>query len=226
MSEKIIKSSDRVKDIGEVFTPKKTVNFMLDQLEIKEKINSLTATFLEPSAGEGAFLVEILRRKLKYAKTQSSSVEEMQNNYLQVLSTLYGIELMEDNIEMLVMNMNNVFRDMYFNTFKAEDQNLKILKSAQTVISANMSQGDALTRKTATGKPIIFSEWKPVGKNKVQRTEYTFDSIVEGGGPLGSVQKQYEQMDLFAEDNSESNDENVRHYLPVKWEDIYKRLVE
>lgn len=226
MSEKIIKSSDRVKDIGEVFTPKKTVNFMLDQLEIKEKINSLTATFLEPSAGEGAFLVEILRRKLKYAKTQSSSVEEMQNNYLQVLSTLYGIELMEDNIEMLVMNMNNVFRDMYFNTFKAEDQNLKILKSAQTIISANMSQGGALTRKTATGKPIIFSEWKPVGKNKVQRTEYTFDSIVEGGGPLGSVQKQYEQMDLFAEDNSESNDENVRHYLPVKWEDIYKRLVE
>lgn len=226
MSEKIIKSSDRVKDIGEVFTPKKTVNFMLDQLEIKEKINSLTATFLEPSAGEGAFLVEILRRKLKYAKTQSSSVEEMQNNYLQVLSTLYGIELMEDNIEMLVMNMNNVFRDMYFNTFKAEDQNLKILKSAQTIISANMSQGDALTRKTATGKPIIFSEWKPVGKNKVQRTEYTFDSIVEGGGPLGFVQKQYEQMDLFAEDNSESNDENVRHYLPVKWEDIYKRLVE
>ena len=226
MSEKIIKSSDRVKDIGEVFTPKKTVNFMLDQLEIKEKINSLTATFLEPSAGEGAFLVEILRRKLKYAKTQSSSVEEMQNNYLQVLSTLYGIELMEDNIEMLVMNMNNVFRDMYFNTFKAEDQNLKILKSAQTIISANMSQGDALTRKTATGKPIIFSEWKPVGKNKVQRTEYTFDSIVEGGGPLGSVQKQYEQMDLFDEDNSESNDENVRHYLPVKWEDIYKRLVE
>ena len=133
---------------------------------------------------------------------------------------------MEDNIEMLVMNMNNVFRDMYFNTFETEDQSTKILKSAQTIISANMSQGDALTRKTATGKPIIFSEWKPIGKNKVQRTEYTFDSIVEGGGPLGSVQKQYEQMDLFTEDNSESNDENVRHYLPVKWEDIYKRLVE
>lgn len=226
MTEKIIKSSDRVKDIGEVFTPKKTVNFMLDQPEIKEKVNSLTATFLEPSAGEGAFLVEILRRKLDYAKAQSQLTKEMQNNFLLVLSTLYGIELMEDNIEMLVMNMNNVFRDMYFNTFEAEDQSTKILKSAQTIISANMSQGDALTRKTVTGKPIIFSEWKPIGKNKVQRTDYTFDSIIEGGGPLGSVQKQYEQMDLFAEDNSESNDENVQHYLPVKWEDIYKRLVE
>ncbi|MDE3334413.1 DNA methyltransferase [Lactobacillus paragasseri] len=226
MSERIIKSSDRVKNMGEVFTPKKTVDYMLDQSEIKEKVNSLTATFLEPSAGEGAFLVEILKRKLNYAKAQSQTTKEMQNNFLLVLSTLYGIELMEDNIEMLVMNMNNVFRDMYFNTFETEDQSTKILKSAQTIISANMSQGDALTRKTATGKPIIFSEWKPIGKNKVQRTEYTFDSIVEGGGPLGSVQKQYEQMDLFTEDNSESNDENVRHYLPVKWEDIYKRLVE
>lgn len=226
MSERIIKSSDRVKNMGEVFTPKKTVDYMLDQSEIKEKVNSLTATFLEPSAGEGAFLVEILKRKLNYAKAQSQTTKEMQNNFLLVLSTLYGIELMEDNIEMLVMNMNNVFRDMYFNTFETEDQSTKILKSAQTIISANMSQGDALTRKTATGKPIIFSEWKPIGKNKVQRTEYTFDSIVEGGGPLGSVQKQYEQMDLFTEYNSESNDENVRHYLPVKWEDIYKRLVE
>ena len=35
MSEKIIKSVDRVKDIGEVFTPQKAVNFMLDQPEIK-----------------------------------------------------------------------------------------------------------------------------------------------------------------------------------------------
>lgn len=225
MVQKIIKSSDRVKDIGEVFTPKKTVNFMLDQPEIKEKINSLTATFLEPSAGEGAFLVEILRRKLKYAKTQSHSTQEMQNNFLLVLSTLYGIELMEDNIEMLVMNMNNVFRDVYFNTFDPEEQSPKVLKSAQTIISANMSQGNALTRKTATGEPIIFSEWTPVGKNKVQRTEYTFDSIVEGGGPLGSVQKKYEQMDLFAEDDALQDEENICHYVPVKWEDVYKKLV-
>lgn len=224
--EKIIKSSDRVKDIGEVFTPKKTVDFMLDQPEIKEKVNSLTATFLEPSAGEGAFLVEILRRKLEYAKTQSITQKEMQNNFLLVLSTLYGIELMEDNIEMLVMNMNNVFRDVYFNTFDPEEQSPKVLKSAQTIISANMAQGNALTRKTATGEPIIFSEWTPVGKNKVQRTEYTFDSIIDGGGPLGSVQKKYEQMDLFAEDDHLQDEKNICHYVPVKWEDVYKKIVK
>lgn len=228
MSEKIIKSVDRVKDIGEVFTPQKAVNFMLDQPEIKEKVESLTATFLEPSAGEGAFLVEILRRKLNYAQKQNVSVKEMQNNFLLALSSLYGIELMEDNVEMLIINMVNTFRDVYFNTFSHEDQNQKVLSSANVIISANMAQGNALTRKTATGEPIIFSEWKPIGKTKVQRIEYTFDAIVEGEGPVGTVQNQYEQLDLFAAEDfdDEAEEEEAKHYLPVKWEDIYKQLVE
>lgn len=223
VNEKIIKSADRVKDIGEVFTPKKTVDFMLDQPEIKEKINSLTATFLEPSAGEGAFLVELLRRKLSFATEQSKDINEMQNNFLQALSTLYGIELMEDNVEMLVMNMANTFRDVYFNTFKPEYQSQKVLKSANVIISANMAQGDTLKRITSTGDPIIFSEWKPIGKNKVQRTEYTFDAIVEGEGPIGSVQNKVEQLSLFAEPDEDEEPE-AKNYLPVKWEDIYKQL--
>ena len=226
VSEKIIKSADRVKNIGEVFTPKKTVDFMLDQSEIKEKVNSLTATFLEPSAGEGAFLVELLKRKLLYAKTQANSKKDLQNKFLQALSTLYGIELMEDNVEMLVMNMANTFRDMYFKTFNLKEQNQKVLKSANVIISANMAQGDALTRKTATGSPIIFSEWKPIGKDKVQRTEYTFDSIVESNGPTGIVQEHTEQLDLFADFDAEPEEPKSKNYIPVKWEDIYKQITE
>lgn len=226
MPEKIIKSADRVKNIGEVFTPKKTVDLMLDQPEIKEKVNTLNATFLEPSAGEGAFLVEILKRKLNAAIKQSNTTKEMQNNFLLALSSLYGIELMEDNVEQLVMNMVVTFRDVYFKTFKPEEQNDKVLKSAQVIISANMAQGNALTRKTSTGSPIIFSEWKPIGKNKVQRTEYTFDSIVEGGDSTGTVHKQVEQLDLFADPDESEDEPEEAHYLPVKWEDIYKRLVE
>ena len=82
MNERIIKSTDRVKDLGEVFTPKKIVDLMLNQPEITAKINDLHATFLEPSAGEGAFLVELLKRKLNVAKAQSKNVKEMQNNFL------------------------------------------------------------------------------------------------------------------------------------------------
>ncbi len=227
MPEKIIKSADRVKDIGEVFTPKKIVNLMLDQPEITEKINVLNSTFLEPSAGEGAFLVELLKRKLQVAKEKSNGIEEMQNNFLLALSTLYGIELMQDNVEMLVINMVNTFRDVYFNTFSHEDQNQKVLKSANVIISANMAQGNALTRKTNTGEPIIFSEWKPLPKGKVQRTEYTFDSIVEGGNATGTVQSEFEQLDLFAEpDENDPKEADNKNYAACLWEDIYKKKIE
>lgn len=225
MSEKIIKSAERVKDIGEVFTPKKTVDFMLNQPEIKAKLNSLTATFLEPSAGEGAFLVELLRRKLAYAKKVSKNSNEMQNNFLQALSTLYGIEIMEDDVEMLVMNMNNVFRDVYFNTFTQKERNSKVLKSAQTIISANMAQGDTLKKKTSDDKDIIFSEWKPVGKDKVQRTECTFASIVNGDKIRETSTP--EQLSLFADDDESHNEEpKLKHYKLVKWEDVYQQLPE
>lgn len=105
MSDKLIKSADRVKDHGEVFTPKRIVELMLDQPEIQAKINDLQATFFEPSAGEGAFLVELLKRKLRVAMDKSTSAKSFNNKSLLALTTLYGVELLEDNVEMLVMNM-------------------------------------------------------------------------------------------------------------------------
>lgn len=227
MAKKIIKSAERVKNIGEVFTPQKMVDLMLDQPEIKKKVNSLTSTFLEPSAGEGAFLVEILHRKLQFAKKVSKDPKEIDTNFLIALSSLYGIELMEDNVEMLVMNMNEEFQHDYL---RATDNNPndKVIKSAKVIIRANMAQGDALTRKTNTGDPIIFSEWKPLKGNKVQRTEYTFDAIVEGSGPTGQVSNHSEQLDLFAASDYDLQQDKLveKKYLPVKWIDVYKELVE
>lgn len=55
MKEEIIKSKLRVQKHGEVFTPKRIVNKMLDIPEVKDACENLTATFLEPAAGEGAF---------------------------------------------------------------------------------------------------------------------------------------------------------------------------
>ena len=55
------------------------------------------------------FLVEFLRRKIKVALSQSRSADEFDDRSLVALSTLYGIELMEDNVKMLVMNMLSQF---------------------------------------------------------------------------------------------------------------------
>lgn len=208
--ERLIKSDDRVKDIGEVFTPQRIVDLMLDQPEITARVNDLKTTFLEPSVGEGVFLVEILKRKMKVALEQSKNITKFEDNSLLALSSLYGIELMEDNVEMLVMNMLQEFISDYLSGIHAINpdakQNEKIIKSAKVIIRANMAQEDALT-----DDPIIFSEWETFSKNGrlyVQRKEQTFKSIVAGEDIVNSMAaSQQEEMDLFSSyDTDEEGD--------------------
>lgn len=233
MTEKLIKSADRVKNHGEVFTPKRIVDLMIDQPEINAKVNDLQATFLEPSAGEGAFLTEILARRMSIALATSSNFSEYNRNCLIGLASLYGIELLEDNVESLVMNMNDTFRDAYRDGAQSafeHEPSSKVLNSAKVIIRANMAQGDALKRITSDGKQIILSEWASVAgkKDYVQRTEYTFDAIVDGSGPTGKVAGATQQLDLFVLDDDSTTDQHDEiKYVPCRWVDIYKeQLVE
>ncbi|MGN0193790.1 MAG: hypothetical protein ACI39G_01570 [Pseudoramibacter sp.] len=209
MKNDLIKSDERVKALGEVFTPEPIVNFMLDQPEIQAKIEDLSATFLEPAAGEGAFLTELLRRKMAAAAKQSDSAEAFEDNSLIALSTLYGIEIMEDNVEMLVMNLYYTFAEAYREGLKPYHKplNPNVLKSARTIIQANMLQGDTLKKQDANGRPLIFSEWRlipkknPDDRQKVAREEFTFEEILEGktesAGKL-TPDEQGSQVDMFA----------------------------
>jgi hypothetical protein len=78
----------RVKSTGEVFTPTSTVQHMLSKITI-EQFQDPTKTFLDNSCGDGQFLSEILIRKLE----NGSTVE-------QALSTIYGTDLMIDNVDL------------------------------------------------------------------------------------------------------------------------------
>jgi len=81
------KRKARRKQTAEDFTPLPLVNEMLDKLP-QEVWSDPSKTFCDNSSGNGNFLVEVLRRKLS-------------NNHppLQALSTIYGVELMADNVE-------------------------------------------------------------------------------------------------------------------------------
>lgn len=233
-NERLIKSADRVKDVGEVFTPKRIVDLMLDQPEISAKVNDLTATFLEPSAGEGAFLTEILTRKMQVALEGSTSVDNYEDRILLGLSSLYGIELMEDNYRMLRHNLYQTFAVNYLRGLKAKGQpeygKPKVLKSAKTIIFANMVQGNTLTYKNVHDQPIVFSEWasyKQEGRIWVKRTTQTFESIVEGEQTdNGLVVPEDSQLDLFTDFDQDTNEvkskDSYLQYKPVQIVDVYK----
>ncbi|WFA01783.1 DNA methyltransferase [Limosilactobacillus fermentum] len=227
--ERLIKSVRRVKEHGEVFTPKQVVKVMIDQPELQKALHSLTATFLEPAAGEGAFLTEILSRKLDLASSMSDSIADFERNSLIALTLLYGIELLVDNTELLVMHMYRVFYQEYLRQmgkYQASEKK-KVVKSALTILKVNLVQGDALTGKNKNGDDIIFSEWTLLplkrGAQKIQRTEYTLDAI-KTNGPSVDGQPQVhgsEELTLFDLDE-EPVEIKPRKFEPVPLFDIFR----
>ena len=82
------RSKARIKQTGEVFTPHELCLQMVRDIP-KEKLRDPTATFLDPSCGDGNFL---------YALHQVLT-EDYQHASEDVMDRLYGVELMEDNVE-------------------------------------------------------------------------------------------------------------------------------
>lgn len=84
----IDREKTRVKSTGEVFTPTPLVQQILNQLP-KEHFTNTTKTFLDPTCGDGQFLGEVLIRKIENGST-----------FEEALSTVYGVDLMMDNVEL------------------------------------------------------------------------------------------------------------------------------
>ena len=122
----IKKNRKRVRDYGEVFTPKKIVNDILDMPGMDEASQRIETRFLEPAAGEGVFLVQILLRKLSaVASEQGSSLTGFENYSLLALSTLYGIELLEDNSQRCVMNLFEAYYKFYQKEAQKHNKDVK-----------------------------------------------------------------------------------------------------
>jgi len=175
----LIKSKRRVQEHGEVFTPQWVVDKMVTIPEIHEKTVDIFATFLEPSAGEGAFLLAVENSKLSCVTDNYS--DDMWNTYaLWALTSIYGIEYLDDNLAIARQNLLELFVEYYSNIHgvllsKQDD----IYKSARTIIWANVVQGNALTRLNKYSEDIIFSNWVQIPKfiSKVKRKPFTYSSL-------------------------------------------------
>ena len=78
----------RVKANGEVFTPTPLVQEVLDQLD-PNLFKDPSKTFIDPACGDGQFLGEVLIRKI-----------ENGIDFETALGTIYGVDLMQDNVDL------------------------------------------------------------------------------------------------------------------------------
>jgi len=173
-----IKSKQRVRDHGEVFTPDFIVNDMLDL--VKNETERIDSRFLEPACGDGNFLAPVLERKLEVVKKKyGSSQTEFERMAFLAASSIYGVELLQDNVEACIERLFDIVNDIYSKLYKDKRKD-DFIKSIRFVLNRNILQGDALTLKKTDGKEyIIFSEWSLANGSLIKRRDFQYAELAD-----------------------------------------------
>ena len=171
-----VKSKKRVAEHGEVFTNEREVNAMLDL--VKQETERIDSRFLEPACGTGNFLIEILKRKLEVVKARyKKSQWEYEKNGLIAVMSIYGVDIMSDNVEECINRLFNIFADYYKKIFKKQIKE-DYLEIAKFILSKNILCGDALSMKANDGNPLVFAEWSFVKGSMVQRRDFMYEQLI------------------------------------------------
>ncbi len=208
--EKQTISKKRVADHGEVFTSEREVNAMLDL--VKQETERIDARFLEPACGTGNFLTEILNRKLNVveAKYRRSQLE-FERNIVSAVSSIYGIDILEDNVIECRRRLFEIVNQKYTALFKGKAKD-DVRKAIQFILEKNIIWGDALDLKTVGTTPhqIIFSEWSfPFNNSQIKRRDFVFAEL------LPNESNKRNQPNLFST-NEHVSDLGEKVFLPTE----------
>jgi len=199
MSDQQVISKKRVADHGEVYTHAREVNAMLDL--VKQETERIDSRFLEPACGTGNFLVEILARKLavvatRYAKSQL----EYERYAVLATASIYGIDILADNVAACQERLFEVFNAQYSALFKSQAKD-ECRDAVHYILRRNILHGDALTLKTVgteavPPQPIVFSEWSAVNGSMIKRRDFIYAHLVETSS--------HREMPLFSDLDEEA----------------------
>jgi hypothetical protein len=174
-------SKQRVADHGEVYTHEREVNAMLDL--VKQETERIDSRFLEPACGNGNFLVVILERKLRVVEARyARSQLDYERNVVLAVSSVYGIDILQDNVRECRARLFGLFDAAYSARFKRKAQE-SCRRAVSFILEQNIVRGDALTLKTVMGEndvgpPIQFSEWSFARGSFLKRRVFTFRELM------------------------------------------------
>jgi SAM-dependent methyltransferase len=180
--EKQVVSKKRVSDHGEVYTASREVNAMLDL--VKQETERIDSRFLEPACGTGNFLAEVLERKLSVVKSRyAKSQIEYERYAVLAVTSIYGIDILQDNVEECRTRLFSIFNTNYSNLYK-EFCKEDCRKSVLFILKCNIIWGDALTLAEVgnDNRSIIFPEWSAVNGSMLKRRDFTFHGLLQHEG--------------------------------------------
>ena len=147
---------------------------------VKEETERIDSRFLEPACGNGNFLVEKLSRKMEAVRRQF-----VRNRYeydlasAQAVSSMYGVELLPDNVEACRQRLLTQYLDTYRQHLHV-DASPELVRCISFLLRKNILCGDALTMLQDNGEPITFCEWTFIGTNgKVKRRDFELSELLK-----------------------------------------------
>lgn len=189
-------SKQRVTDHGEVLTAEREVTAMLDM--VHHQLVRIDSRFLEPACGTGNFLMPIYEKKLAIIKKRySKSQLEFERNAVIATGSIYGIDILQDNVRICRERLFTVFNELYTALYKKKSK--EDLRSViRFVLSKNIIWGNALSLKTVAEepKPIIFTEWSMVRGSMIKRRDFSFEELMPDKNSNADLFHQAEISDL------------------------------
>lgn len=180
-----IKTRQRVRDLAEVYTHSREVNAMLDMVAdmfpSEDAPGNIDRKFLEPAAGSGNFLEEILRRKLAFVTWERySSTLLYEHRLLRALASIYAIDIDPENVAESKDRMKHLVQSHLDNDLNTKIPTPGFASAVEAILKTNIVLANTLTELDT----IEWVDYKP-SRNGTFLREWT--TVNDGAA----------QMDLF-----------------------------
>ncbi|HEY5521757.1 MAG TPA: hypothetical protein VIK21_01115, partial [Desulfuromonadaceae bacterium] len=174
--------------------------------------------------------IEVLRRKLavvrkRHKPSKSHGQTSYEKNALLAISSIYGVDILEDNAQECRDRLFGLFFDEYRSVSK--ELNEDILKSARYILSLNIICGDALTMRDSMGEPITFAQWDIVSRFKMKRVDYTLAHLLEAQENQTNMFASSLGLDLapdlvYDENTKTFIPKPIKEYPPISYWEVYR----
>ena len=177
----MVLNKQKVKEFGEVFTPDSIVCDMLELVNNELKDSSyeeyISTTYLEPSCGDGQFLIRILAQKMERIP-KDATVEEKKLLLVKALCSIYGVDIQEEHVYSARKRMLDVALGKPVETFDLNDKDnviqidlgiemdYRYKRVLNNILENNIIKGNTLADEA------YFNEYKFDGM-KVNIKQYT-----------------------------------------------------
>lgn len=207
-----IKTRQRVRDLAEVYTHTREVAAMLDLIPgmppSKDHPLNIDRKFLEPAAGSGNFLEEILRRKVAYISSlRCRSAQTYEHRLLRALASIYAIDIDHENVVESKERLEHVLQSHLDNDLNTKVPTLGFAGAVEVILQTNILLANTLTDLSTiewvdyrAGRNGTFQrEWSVAGEveldllsalePKADEVPIHYSALVDNPNPVAALRK-------------------------------------